>query len=127
MTMSSRLKKWLPIGLCCLPGIAIAAMVGASVLLGGATFGVSLGGPLGIGILALAFLACPLSMGFMMWRSNRNMIAGATHAMAACCAPAEQTASMPDILDVGSSPERLSQLVARREALERELAQHVQS
>jgi len=127
MTISARLKKWLPIGLCCLPGIAIAAIVGASVLIGGATFGVGLGGPLGVAILALALLACPLSMGFMMWRGNRNMVAGTTHAMTPCCAPDEQTASMLDTLEEGSSPKRLAQLVARREAIERELAQHVQS
>src|SRR5712692_79329 len=117
--MSARLKKWLPIGLCCLPGIAIAAFVGASVLLGGATFGVGLGGPLGVGIIALALLACPLSMGVMTWRNNRNMPEGVTANMA-CCAPGEQTASTPAQPQATSSPERLAQLVARREVLERE-------
>jgi hypothetical protein len=117
----------LPIGLCCLPGLAIAAIIGASVLLGGATFGMRLGGPLAVAILALAFLACPLSMGFMTWRRNRNMPAGVNQATATCCAHGDQTTSMPAILDVGSSPEHLAQLVARREALEHDLVLQGQS
>jgi hypothetical protein len=125
--MFTRLKRWLPIGLCCLPGLAIAAIIGASVLLGGATFGMRLGGPLGVAILALAFLACPLSMGFMTWRSNRNMPAVANQATATCCAHGDQTTSIPDILYVGSSPEHLAQLVDRREALEHDLALRSQS
>ena len=126
MTISVRSKKWLPIGLCCLPGVALAVIVGVSVLLGGATFGVSLGGPLGVGILALAFLACPLSMGFMMWRGNRSGSSGTMNSMP-CCAPGEGATATVTQLEAGSMSERLAQLVARREALERDLAQHVQS
>ena len=119
--MSARLKKWLPIGLCCVPGIAIAAFVGLSILLGGASVGAGLGGPLRLGVLALALLACSLGMGLMTWLNKRNASGGMTNHMA-CCAPGEQMASPSIQVEVSSSAERLAQLVARREALEHELA-----
>lgn len=124
--MSAQLRRWLPIGLCCLPGLAIAAFVGASVLLGGATFGVGLGGPLGFAIIALALLACPLSMGLMMRRSNRSASASTMSSMA-CCAPDEGIPGMLNQPEASSRSERLAELVARREVLERELAQRSQS
>src|SRR5438876_2234464 len=108
----SRLKQWLPMALCCVPGLAIAMLVATSVLLGGASIGVGLGGPLQLGLLALALLVCPVGMGLLMWLNLRSAPADTINSMA-CCAPAE---------DNTSSPERLAQLVARREALERELA-----
>ena len=119
--MSTRLKKWLPIGLCCLPGIAIAAFVGASVLLGGASVGAGLGSPLRLGLLALALLACPLGMGVMTWLNKRNAPEGLTNNVA-CCAPGEQMAMASKQVQATSSAERLAQLVARRETLERQLA-----
>jgi hypothetical protein len=124
--MSARFKKWLPFGLCCVPGLVIATVVGASVLLGGATFGVGLGGPRGIGILALAILACPLSMGLMMWRGNRGGSSGTMNSMP-CCAPGEGTTATVAQPEADSLSERLARLVVRREALERELAQQGQS
>jgi len=124
--MSAKLKKWLPIGLCCLPGIAIAAMVGASVLIGGATFGVGLGGPLGIGIILLALVACPLSMGLMMWRGNRNTSSG-TMSSIPCCAPGGGMTAPLTQPEASALSGRLAQLVARREALERVLAQQGQA
>ncbi|MEP7198665.1 MAG: hypothetical protein ABI874_02500, partial [Chloroflexota bacterium] len=62
----------------------------------------------------LAMLACPLSMGLMVWRNNRSAPEGMTNSMA-CCAPDDNIQPAP-------STARLAQLVARREALERELA-----
>jgi len=59
--MALRLKQWLPMALCCLPGLAIATLVAASVLFGGARIGVGLGGPLQLGLLALALIS-PLSL-----------------------------------------------------------------
>ncbi|MSP13950.1 MAG: DUF2933 domain-containing protein [Chloroflexi bacterium] len=109
--MSVQLKKWLPIGLCCLPGIAAAAILGAGVLLGGATVSASWGGPLRSGILMLALLACPLSMVFMMRRMSHNTPPGAVSSMATCCAPNDQS----------TDPGRLAALQAQREALERQV------
>ncbi len=119
--MKARLSKWLPIALCCVPGIAIAAIVGIGIVLGGAAFGASpLGsGPLGIGIVALAALACPLSMGLMMMRGMKQKSAtGSAQMIADCCAPGQ--ASVSD--DTSLSADSLSALRTRREALERELA-----
>ena len=110
--MKTNLRKWLPIALCCLPGVAIVAVVG----IGAAVSGASLNGPLGLGLIALAMLACPLSMALMMRRgSKQTTVSDHPHVMADCCVPEEQTATMES--------DRLATLRARREALEREVAE----
>ena len=117
----SKIAKWLPVALCCLPGVAAAAIVGVGIAVGGSAFGASFGGPLGLGLVALALLACPLSMGLMVMRrgSNRNSASGRSQMMADCCLPGEANTSP----EAGSSAERLASLRAQREALERELAE----
>lgn len=88
--MNPRLRKWLPIALCCLPGVVAAAAVGLSFAIGGTAFGASLGGPLGFGLIALAMLACPLSMGLMMRRGARqNPVSN--RRVTNCCVPGEQS------------------------------------
>ena len=110
--MKPKVKRWLPIVLCCLPGVALAVAVGLGVAAGGAVFG----GLLGASLIALAALACPLSMGWMMMRSMRRSDAtGQSTPTADCCMPGEQTSTL------GSDP--LVALHARREALEREVAE----
>jgi len=109
--MDSKMKQWLPIALCCLPGIVAAAIVGVGVASGRAI----LGGPLGLGLIALAMLACPLSMGLMMRGARRDMTNRHDSAMADCCAPGEQSTA-------GES-DQLAGLRAQREALEREIAE----
>src|SRR5438094_603780 len=64
--MNTKLRKWMPIALCCLPGVAIAAIIGMGIAVGGAAVGAFLGGSLGIGLIVLTTLACPLSMYLMM-------------------------------------------------------------
>ncbi|MGH2523396.1 MAG: hypothetical protein ACRDH2_12910 [Anaerolineales bacterium] len=117
--MNAKLRKWMPIALCCLPGVAVAAIVGIGVAAGGAAFGTWLGGPLGLGLIALAMLACPISMGLTMRRQRgatqqQNSAPGASQAvpMASCCLPGEET-----------SADQLVALRARREVLEREVAE----
>lgn len=69
----------MPIALCCVPGIAMVVLVGIGVAAGGASLGAGLGGPLGLVIISLAALACPVSMGLMLLRrrgSNREVEAG---------------------------------------------------
>ena len=76
--------------------------------------GVSLGGPLGIGLIVLAALACPLSMYLMMTRqggSRQKAALNSSQLMADCCAPGEEASS-----------DRLESLRMQRESLERELA-----
>ena len=112
--MNAKLRKWMPIALCCLPGVAIAAIIGIGIAVGGAAVGVSLGGPLGISLLILAALVCPLSMGLMMTRQRGSSLQAAPNGsqlMADCCAPGEEPSS-----------DRLKSLRAQRESLERELA-----
>ena len=117
--MNTKAVRWLPIALCCLPGVAVAALVGIGFAVGGAAFGASFGGPLGLGLIALAVLACPLSMVWMMGRgSQRKPATGSASVMADCCAPGEQA---PATDSAGSN--RLAILRSRREALERELAE----
>jgi hypothetical protein len=101
------MKKWLPIALCCLPGIAAIAILG----IGGVAFGASLSGLLGLGLVVLAMLACPLSMALMM---RRQKAAGHSQSMADCCLPRQETTK---------PTERLTVLRERREALERELTE----
>jgi hypothetical protein len=118
--MSEQIKRWLPIALCCVPGIAIAAIVGIGIVFGGAAFGASFGGPLGIGVIVLAALACPLSMGLMMMRGmKQNSATGSAQMMADCCAPNQASVSV----DTSLSADSLSALRSRREALEREIAE----
>lgn len=112
-----RLKKWLPIALCCVPAVAIAAAVGIGIAVGGVTLGASYGGPLGLTLITLALLVCPLHMGWMMWRMRRQPAAtGRASGAVACCPPATQrTAVAADTL------ERVEVLHRRREALEQEV------
>ena len=112
--MNARLRKWMPIALCCLPGVAIAAMIGVGIALGGSAIGASLGGPLGISLIVLGALACPLSMYWMMTRqrgSSQQVAPSGSQVMADCCAPGEEPSS-----------DRMESLRAQRESLERELA-----
>lgn len=116
--MNAKLRKWLPISLCCLPGVAAIAIVGIGLIVGEATFGTLFAGPLGLSLIALALLACPLSMGLIMWRS-RNATPGSSSEMTNCCAPDETLAA----LEAALPADRLAALRERREALERELAE----
>lgn len=114
--MQTKLRNWMPIALCCVPAV-VAVGVGVSLALGDATFGTALGGPLGVGLVALGMLACPVSMGLMSWRRRRSKSPtrpGSTPswALASCCLPGDQVPA-----------NRLAALRAQREALERELAE----
>lgn len=107
--------RWLPIALCCVPGVLAAALIGVGIALGGVSFGEFLSGPLGFGLIVLALLTCPLSMGLMMRRASKpNVSSGKSIMMADCCLPKEEVSTMEN--------DRLSVLRKRREALEREVA-----
>ena len=107
--MSLAIRKWFPMALCCAPG-AIVALLVAGVAFGGAAFGLSLNSPLGIGLLGVAMLACPVSMIWMMRGMRRT--SDAADAMA-CCAPQG---------DARSSVNSLDDLRVQRTQLEREIA-----
>lgn len=121
--MNMKVRRWLPIALCCLPGVVIATVVGISIAAGGAVFGTALGGPLGLGLIALALLVCPLSMGLMMWRTaQQHGASGQGVIVDACCTPDESAANA-----TSTGEDRLSTLRERRVILERELAELQQS
>lgn len=107
--MSLAIRKWLPFALCCAPG-AVAALFVAAIAFGGAAFGLSLNSPLGIGLLAVAMLACPVSMIWMMRGMTRTSDAPD---IMACCAPQG---------DARRSVISLDDLRAQRTQLEREIA-----
>ena len=112
--MNTKLQKWMPIALCCLPGVLIAAIIVIGIAVGGAAVGASLSGPLGIGLIVLATLACPLSMYLMMTRqggSSQKATLNGSQLTADCCVPGEEASS-----------DRLESLRAHRKLLERELA-----
>lgn len=112
--MNTKVRKWMPIALCCLPGISVTIIIGVGIVLGDAAIGASLGGPLGIGLIVLAALACPLTMYFMMTQqrgSSRNATPNSSQWMADCYAPGDEASS-----------DRLESLRAQRESLEREVA-----
>ena len=112
--MDTKIRKWLPIALCCLPGVAVAAILAVDIAFGGATLSASLGGPLGIGLIVLTALTCPLSMYLMMTRQRGSSQKATLHSSELtvdCCAPGEET-----------SGDHLESLRAQRESLERELA-----
>ncbi len=113
--MKTELKEWIPIALCCVPAVAIAAIVGIGIVVGGAAFGASFGGPWGLGLIALALLICPLHMGWMMWRMQKRGAAEESAGMAACCSSSQDSTADPD------PSVRLQALRSQREALEREL------
>lgn len=113
--MKALLKRWWPMALCCLPGVAVAVIVGLGIAFGGAAAVTWLGGPLGLGLLVLATLACPVSMGLMMTRQRSTIqksASNSTSMMAGCCLPDEAAPS-----------DRLATLRAQRQALEHELAE----
>ena len=66
--MKSSLKRWLPIALCCLPGIALAVAIGVGL----SASGVAVAGWLGSGLRVLPIVACPVAMGLMMWWMSRD-------------------------------------------------------
>ena len=111
-------RQWLPVALCCVPGIVAVGVVALGFAIGGAAFRDSFDGPLGLGVVTLALLACPVSMGLMMWRAqNQSTIAGRSSVMTSCCGSDRlATADGSDLTD------RLQALRVQREALEREVA-----
>lgn len=102
---TNKLKKWMPVALCCMPGVAAAGIVGVGAILGGAW----INGPIGTGLIAVGMLACPVSHAVMMRRMSHSAAPGAATPSADCCAP--------------PTANNLIELQVRRAALEKEVAE----
>lgn len=101
----NQLRQWLPLAWCCIPGVAVAAIVGIGAIFGSAW----INGPIGTGLIALGVLACPVSHAVMMRRMSPNPKPGAATMVADGCPPA--------------TANTLTALRTRREALEKEVAE----
>lgn len=84
--MQTQLRKWMPIAICCLPGVTIAVIVGIVMAMGGA-LGSVFNATTGFGLILLGLLVCPLSMAWIMWRMQKRGAIGKSAGMAACCLP----------------------------------------
>ena len=118
--MSSKSRKWLPITLCCLPAVTLAAIWGMSLIVGGAAVGAFWSGPLGLGLISVAMLACPVSMVLTMGRPRQSRLDSTTKNLTptvGCCLPGETLAAFGS----NNPTQRLTELRAKREALAHEL------
>ncbi len=79
-------KAYLPLCLCCLPALFLLAVVSLKVLPGPYLPFPALLAPWEASLLFLASLACPLTMGVMMWRMRRGATRTNTHV---CCRGAQ--------------------------------------
>ena len=108
--MTRSISRWIPIALCCVPGVIATALLGGGIVLSGMTFSEFLGGSLGFGLLLLVLLVCPLSMSLMMRQMSRKNASSRESLRAGdCCLPKESDSAL--------EPDRLSALRAEREAL----------
>ena len=90
--MRTQLKQWFSLALCCGPMLAAPLLWSLAGVLGWRT------GVFGEVLTALAVLACPVSMGLMMWRMSRhsNTCAAPTPTMTAET-PAQPEGEVPQL------------------------------
>ena len=114
-----RSRSWLPIALCCVPGVALVGLLAGGLILGGTAAGI-LNSPWALGILAVAVLACPLAMGWAVLHRARSVsVSGAARTVLDCCPP--DSLAAPSDTDLLES--RLTELRERRRALQMEVEQ----
>lgn len=113
-------RSWLPVALCCVPGVAGVAIVLGSLILGGAAWTQVRSAPWVAGVLVLGVLVCPLAMASMIQIRRRTSEVGREdRAMIDCCPPGD----LPNV-DRGQNLEaRLSEVRAEGRALELEIAE----
>jgi hypothetical protein len=110
----------LSILLCSAPGLVVAGAALIGIAVWGAAF---VNSPLGLGLITLAVLACPLNMVLTMIINRRQAASGHSSGLANCCMPEYSTGST----QADSSADRLAVLRKHRAALEHELAELQQS
>ena len=114
--MNANLREWLPMMLRCAPGLVVAGAALIGIAIWGTAF---VSSPLGLGLITLAVLACPLNMVRTMIINRRRAVSGDLSTLASCCIPGQTAMSMPE----ASAHDRLAALHTRRAVLERELAE----
>lgn len=99
------LRRWLPVAVCCVPAMVVAAAIRLGLLanLRTSTEGAN-------PIFLLLTLACPVGMGLMMWLMAKDMNRQPNHA---------ETDDQPE----PESAERLVALYQPRELIEAEIAE----
>jgi uncharacterized protein YlxW (UPF0749 family) len=103
-----KIKHWLPIALCCLPGVIIGVLLGVGTSFFGNTRINSMNAN-SIFLLMMG-LACPIGMGLMIWLMNKNMSNQSGH-------------SFSDKKELVSPAQQLADLQAQRQMLEAEIAE----
>lgn len=113
-------RRWIPIALCCLPGLVAAGLVALGLAAGGTASGNILGSPLGSALGAVFAVTYLGWIGWMSWRMiRRPSPSRPMRAPAECCDDIE-----PAVFDATiANAERLTLLTAQREQLEARLAQ----
>lgn len=101
-------KRWLPMVLCCLPGVAVGVLVGVGIIFVG-NVRINRMDANSIFLLLMG-LACPIGMGLMMWLMNK------------------QTGHQPEYLSADkhkpiNPASRLTALQEQRQQLEAEIAE----
>ena len=113
-------RRWIPIALCCLPGLVAAGLVALGLAAGGTAWGNILGSPLGSALGAVFAMTYLGWIGWMSWRMMRRPSPSRpTRAAAECC---EGVGPVPSDESIANG-ERLALLIAQREHLEARLAQ----
>lgn len=72
-----KIKGWLPIALCCVPGLIVGVLLGVGAnFFGNVRIDNVNTNPI---FLMMMGLACPIGMGLMMWLMNKNMSGKSEH------------------------------------------------
>lgn len=106
-----KIKGWLSIALCCVPGVIVGVLLGVGAnFFGNARIDNMNANSI---FLLVMGLACPIGMGLMMWLMNKNMSNQSGH-------------SFSDKKELVSPTQRLADLQAQRQMLEAEIAELTQ-
>lgn len=84
------MRRWLPVAICCVPGVLIAAVLTVGLLTGGLVLRADSGSPLTLAVLAGAVLAAPVTVMLTMGRRGRRSEGVSQRTISqSCCEPTE--------------------------------------
>jgi len=112
-SMRSRIRRWIPLALCCAPGVVGATIVAFGIAAGEASFGA----PVSLGLIAAALIASLAAIARVSGRRlDPTQSKDKGRPVSDCCLPAEAMAP-----EFTSAAERLAELQELRRRLEREV------